>query len=457
MRKRILVLAGLSAVCLLAGPFPARAAEVYTGDLDKMVSKGNIRVLTTYNKTNFFKAEGQFQGYEYTLLKMFETFARDNGYKIALEFTPVSRDKLIPGLLQGQGDIAAASLTVTDKRLAVADFTIPYITGVSEVVVTHKSVPKPRGIDDLSGKHILVRESSNYFETLTHLNEKLAEKGLPPVIIDKAPEHLETEDILEMVNSGAVPMTAADNYIAEAWAEVLPDVRVNSDVRLRDNTLIAWMVRKDSPKLRMLLDEFLLEHKKSAFQSKILFSRYYKNNPWILNPLIRSKVEKLRDYRKLFVQYGEQYGFDWLVLMAAAFEYSGMDSAKISSAGVGLMQVPPTAAGGRDISSPEANIKAAANWLAMLRDQYFSKPGVAPGDQVRFALAAYRAGPEKITRAREKAEKMGLDPNRWSGHVAIAAQETAGDEVVRSVSNIDKYALIYRLSEEILSGGTAKP
>jgi membrane-bound lytic murein transglycosylase MltF len=234
-------------------------------------------------------------------------------------------------------------------------------------------------------------------------------------------------------------------------------VRVQSDVRLKENTLIAWMVRHESPRLRILLDEFLLEYKKSSAERDTLFARYYRNNPWIRNPLIRSKVEKLRDYRKIFVQNGEHYGFDWLVLMAAAFEFSGMDNTAKSPSGVGLMQVPPAAADGRDVSSPEANVKAAANRLAMLRDQYFSKPGIAPGDQLRFALAAYLVGPEKITRAREKAEKMGLDPNRWSGHVAIAAQETAGDEVVRSVGNIDKYALIYRLSEEINFPGTAKP
>ena len=49
---------------------------------------------------------------------------------------PVVRDELLPALIDGRGDIAAANLSVTEQRLEEVDFTAPLRTGVSEVLVT---------------------------------------------------------------------------------------------------------------------------------------------------------------------------------------------------------------------------------------------------------------------------------------------------------------------------------
>jgi ABC-type amino acid transport substrate-binding protein len=51
-------------------------------------------------------------------------------------FVPVSRDELLPALLDGRGDIVMGNLTVTPERQKVVDFADPWIGNVDEIVVT---------------------------------------------------------------------------------------------------------------------------------------------------------------------------------------------------------------------------------------------------------------------------------------------------------------------------------
>ena len=55
---------------------------------------------------------------------------------------------------------------------------------------------------------------------------------------------LATEDVLEFVNAGVMKITVMDEHIAEAWAEVLPDIVVRPDLTLNISGGIAWAVRK---------------------------------------------------------------------------------------------------------------------------------------------------------------------------------------------------------------------
>jgi membrane-bound lytic murein transglycosylase MltF len=74
---------------------------------------------------------------------------------------------------------------------------------------------------------------------------------------------------------------------------------------------------------------------------------------------------------------------------------------------------------------------------------------IAPADRILFSFASYNAGPANIAKARKKAKEMGFDPNRWFGHVEVAAAKTISREPVIYVRNIYKYYVAYRRLEEI--------
>ncbi len=118
----------------------AQMMEPYHGDFDTMVEDRLIRVLVTYNKTNFFLDGGTQRGITADALREFEK-ALNKELKLgrrALQVAaiPVLRDQLIPFLEEGRGDMAVASLTITPERAEQVDFSVPAAGNISELVVT---------------------------------------------------------------------------------------------------------------------------------------------------------------------------------------------------------------------------------------------------------------------------------------------------------------------------------
>src|SRR5262249_38581251 len=172
----------------------------WTGDLDGMVDRRLIRVLTVYSRTQYFIDQGTPRGTAYDQGKLLEDELnkklKTGELKIHVQFIPVSRDELLPALIEGKGDVVMANLTVTPERLKTVDFVAPGIAGVDEIVVTGPNVPTIASVDDLSGRDVFVRESSSYYQSLLKLNERLTGKAKPPVKLTPAPEELEDEDLL---------------------------------------------------------------------------------------------------------------------------------------------------------------------------------------------------------------------------------------------------------------------
>ncbi len=359
------------------------------------------------------------------------------------------------GIVSGRGDIAAAGLTITPARQRRVDFTLPYLTDISEVVVTHRRAPPIENISQLKGRTVFVRSGSSYVEHLIAFNE--AHKGwfTRGVRIQTLDPHLVTEDLLEMTNAGFIEHTVADEHIARAWARVLPDIVVREDLAIHQGGNIAWAVRKNSPKLLHSLNTFIRKHKKGTLLGNIIYERYYDNDRWIKKAAVGTEQGKMTRLTPLFNKYGEKYDFDPLILAALAYQESGFNNNKKSPRGaVGIMQMLPSTAADKNIGIKhpeklENNIHAGAKYLDFLRRRYFSESDIAPTDRVFFSLAAYNAGPAKVNQMRNFAKKRKLDPNRWFFNVEVIAAEKIGRETVEYVTNISKYYIAYRLQKDM--------
>ncbi len=441
-----------------AWPLSSHLNEKCTDDLEGLVEKRYIRVLTTFNKTNFFISGSRICGFEYSLLQDYiRSLNKGIGrkeLKVVAEFIPVPYDRLIPRLVEGFGDIAAAGLTITPERQKRVAFTNPYLTHVDELVVTNHTTQELKTLEDLSGRNVYVRKSSSYYESLVALNRNFAETGIPPLHILKIDESLQTEDIFEMVHSGAIPITIADSNLAEIWSSVFDNLQVHADLKVRTGSRIAWMVRKSNPELRESLNKFIRTHRKGTLLGNIYFERYFEHNKWIKNPLTNRTLERQRRYTELFKKYATQYGFDWRLIMAMAYQESRLDNSKKSHTGaVGIMQVRPSTAADKnvniqDVHVLENNVHAGVKYLAFLRDRYFQEEMINERNRIRFSLAAYNAGPQKIRRARRLAQEMDLDRYRWFRNVEMATLRIVGQETVQYVSNINKYYVLFKLYEE---------
>ena len=246
-------------------------------------------------------------------------------------------------------------------------------------------------------------------------------------------------------------MIVMDNHKAEFWDQIFDHIKVHPDIAVRSGGEIAWPFRKDSPKLKAVVNEFVKGHKKGTLFGNILLKRYLRDTRYVKNSVEQKELKKFEAMVALFEKYADQYDFDYLMISAQAYQESGLDQSKRSPAGaIGVMQMLPSTAadpnvGIPDIEKLDRNIHAGTKYLRFIVDRYFKDEAMDDANKILFAFASYNAGPARVISLRDKAAKMGLDPNVWFHNVEVVAAKEIGRETVQYVSNIYKYYIAYRM------------
>src|SRR6516225_2362488 len=430
----------------------------WTGDLNGMIKRQQIRALVVYSRTAFFYDQGRPDGISYEALQEFQrTLNREfktGNLPVTVTFLPLGYDQLEQALISGLGDLIAIPVAITPERQQRVAFSTPIMTGVKQIVVTGPSGAEATNLNDLSGKEIFVNPLAVYSESLQNLNKSLAAKGKKPVIVRSADKNLGDEDLLEMVNAGLLPATVTINVRAQFWAKIFDHLHLCSECVLSNEEQLAWVMRKDSPKLKKLVDEFVETHREGTSFGNTLLRRYLQNTKWVKNPATDSEMRKFRLYVDFFKKYAAQYDFDYLMIGAQGYQESLLDQGKRSPSGaVGIMQVIPKYAAASpinitDVGTAEKNIEAGTKMLHHITDTYFNDPAISQLDKTLFTFASYNAGPNRIARLRKKAAQDGLDPNKWFGNVELEVAKDIGQETVTYVDNIYKYYVAYKLTLE---------
>ncbi|HEY4973821.1 MAG TPA: transporter substrate-binding domain-containing protein, partial [Steroidobacteraceae bacterium] len=375
-------------------------------------------------------------------------------------FIPVSRARLLPLLIAGQGDVAAANLTITPERLKTVDFATPVAHDVKELIVTGPGAPPLATLDDLAGKDIYVSRATSYYDSLVMLNQGFRQRGLAPMRLREAPGNFETEDILEMANAGLVSIVVADGYIAKLWRQIYPNIKVREDLVVHQNGDIAFAIRKHSPQLKAQLDAFTRTHGQGTEFGNVTLKKYLGQTRWVQNATSEQELQKFNTLVGLFQKYGRQYDIDWLLMAAQGYQESQLDQGRHSAVGaIGIMQVMP-ATGEKlqvgDITQLEPNIHAGVKYIRYIVDQYYKNEPMDALNKVLFAFASYNAGPARIRALRTEAKSLGLDPNVWFDNVERVAAVRIGRETVQYVANIYKYYIAYTLVQDKVEQGLDK-
>jgi membrane-bound lytic murein transglycosylase MltF len=272
--------------------------QKWTGDFDGMTERHVIRALVPYSKTFYFLDGANQRGLEYELLKQFEKHInkklKTKHLKVNVVVIPTKRDRLLPALVEGLGDIAAGNLTVTPERLKRVDFSDPYFKRVDEILVTGPAAPQIETVDDLAGKEIHVRASSSYYDSLQGLNARFKKAGKAPVELVLADEYLEDEDLLEMMNAKLIPMIIIDSHKGQFWKQIFTDLTLHPEIKVRTGGQIGWAVRKNSPALKQVINAFMKKHQKGTLMGNILFKRYLKSTKWVRTRYLEKSAGDLR-------------------------------------------------------------------------------------------------------------------------------------------------------------------
>ena len=254
-RNTLFLPVSLTSLCLFAqcgdpgqeppAPQTPEAAPKYTGDLPDLRSRGVLRVIVPLDAISYMPRQGEQVTLDYDI-------ARDlaEALKLKVELVEVGDFSQMMGkLLEGEGDVVAASLTITPDRQKRTAFSVPYLH-VDEYLVTRSGGDLPETVDDLAGMEVSVRKSSSYYETLVEL-----QKQVPTLRIDTVEETLNIEGILAGVAGGKYEATVADAHLWQALSSYYDGLA--TPLVLAMERPIALMMRPGDTELKAKVDEFL--------------------------------------------------------------------------------------------------------------------------------------------------------------------------------------------------------
>jgi ABC-type amino acid transport substrate-binding protein len=149
--RRILSGAVLAALVTALGVAGGASAET---TLDAVKKRGKLiaGVKTDFPPFGYVDSSGRNLGFDTDLGHLFAKALFDDPTKV--EFVAVTSGNRIPFLQSGKIDIIIATVTITDERRQVVEFSDPYFLSGSLLLVPKASAV--RGVEDLAGKTVAV-------------------------------------------------------------------------------------------------------------------------------------------------------------------------------------------------------------------------------------------------------------------------------------------------------------
>ena len=430
-------------------------SEQWTGDLDELLKHRFIRIGVPYSKTLYYTVKGVQYGIAHETGNAFEEYLnreypqKNRNIKLHVIFYVTPRDKAVSNLNGGTLDILIGLITITPERQKLVDFSDPIVTDAKEVVVTGPNSPQLASLDGLSGKEVFVRKTSTYWKNLERLNERFQKEKKPSVTIRAVPEDLSDEDILEMVNAGMLSTTIVNDWAAKLWSQMLTKLQVHSDMAIATGESLGWAVRKNSPKLLATINKFLKTHRQGTAFGRQIHAKYMGSTYMLKQAVSPKGIERFERTERIFHKYSDKYGMDYLMMMAQAYQESGLNQQAKSSVGaIGIMQLmPDTGAEMKvgDIHQEEANIHAGIKYFHLVMERLYGNEPMDDFNKVIFTFAAYNCGPARVDQLRAEAAQKEFNPNVWFGNVEVIAAHRIGSETLTYVSNIYKYYVAYKL------------
>ena len=408
-----------------------------------LLPTGELRVVTRNAPTSYFlDSHGLPAGPEYEAVAAFAEFL-----KLPLRIMTVDTTaEVLAMLTEGEADLAAAGLTMTEQREYLRFG--PPLRQVNEQMVCRRGRPVPAQISDLGDRTIAVTEDSSYLETLQALQQE--HPSLRWTVLP-AP----TEQLLEQVWNRSLDCVVADSSIVNFNRRYFPELVVAFD--LSEARPQAWAVSEGSRALRKRILQWFNSAPGNQTMARIE-RRYFEFLPEFdyvdVRAFTRRIKQRYKKYEALFASSAEAHGLDPYLLAAQAYQESHWNPGAVSPTGVrGMMMLTLNTArslGVKDRHDAAQSIAAGAVYLASLRARL--PDSVLGKDRDFQALAAYNVGPYHLDDARTLAARLGEDPDRWSSLrevLPLLANEryyrdlpygyARGSEPVRYVSRIRNF------------------
>jgi membrane-bound lytic murein transglycosylase F len=374
--------------------------------LEQVLDVGELRVVTRESPTAYVDGPDGPSGPEYDLVR---AFADHLGVDLVIE-TVQSVPEVLPHLLSGKAHMAAAGLSITDSRREYVNFGHPYEM-VDMHLVYKLGTGKPRSVEEVIGRPIEVVAGTSHADMLVSMQAE------HPELTWTENADVEVATLLAKVAAGDVDFTIADSTEFSIQRHFYPDLRVALDLEVDD--ALAWAFPKVSgDSLLGRADDFLIGYEREGLLAQVK-DRYYGHTDKFdyvgTRNFIRHYESRLPRYRAMFEEAAAEWGLDWRLLAAIAYQESHWRAGAVSPTGVrGIMMLTEDTAnylGIEDRVDPRNSIFGGAQYYARQTERVADS--VEEPDRTWMALAAYNVGFNHLKDARQIVEWQGGNPDAW--------------------------------------------
>ncbi len=375
-----------------------------------------LKVVTLYGPTSYFIYRGEPMGYDYTLV---DSLAHDKHMVLDLKVAR-SLSAAVDMLDSGKVDLIAYDVPITEhyKKYVIPCGPENYTTQVLVQPKVHGQ-PVLTDVTQLVGKEVYVEKDSRYLRRLENLNDEI---GGGIIIKEVDADRLITEDLIQLVSDGKIPLTVVDSDIARLNSTYYPDLDVDLAVSFPQRA--SWAVAPEKEELAKEIDDWFAGAVPQRTNAELL-KRFFEQTKY--EPTVKFDFSKgyISKYDNLFKKYAPSIGWDWRLMAAQAYQESKFrPNAKSWVGARGLMQIMPSTARGyrtkvSQLNNPEVSVKVASMLLEDL-DGYLRKYVPSDKERIKFVIAAYNVGIAHVYDAIALAKKYGLNPTVWDDNVAKA-------------------------------------
>jgi len=372
---------------------------------DDIKQQGVLRVITRFDGNNYFLSRGRPAGFE---LELARRFAKRHDLRLEV-LVGHEDEQILKWLRSGAGDLITTriheSLLRDSAELSVSrDYR-------HDAAVLISSATRPiQSKADIIGKFIAGYEGSS---TIAAAKDFLDGSGTV-IAVDR---RVSLSLLIDRIESGTIDAAVIAGHQIKSVLDLsrgaISGLSIPNPYRYR------WTLRGDSPQMAVEIEKFIQDEYREGTYN--ILERRYVAEESELQPTLTD----LSPFDELLQTYSALYDFDWRLIAAQMYQESQFNPEAVSRNGaLGLMQIMPETAVGLGLQNPndpEAGIHAGIKYLDWLRNRFDNH--IPMDERTWLALAAYNIGYEHVRRARTRARKIGLNPDKWFGNVEVAMRQ----------------------------------
>ena len=424
--------------------------------LASILKNNELRISTINSADTYFLDKNSPSGFEYDLATAFAEHLNVQ-LKLTVRIDPA---QLTEDLMSRDSHISIPGRSEIIPNTASILATTSYTSNQSVAIYREtRGIKYPRGLINIAGRRVLLTTGSPQELQMTR------QRFLYPTLSWESIKHITTYEILERVFNKEADIAIISLLDFQAVGPFFPGLKIG--FKFQNPQKIHWLiVDKKDRSLQRAVNTFLsLESTETLI--KTLNKKYYQSsNPLNYFDTVTFKKDfntRLPALEQHFRAAAKKYDFDWLLLVAIAYQESHWNPKAVSPTGVkGIMMLTKAAAREvkvTDRTDPIQSIFGGAEYLRNVKEKIPSR--IKEPDRTFLALAGYNTGFGHLEDARILATRAGLNPDSWAVvnkqlplltkakyYTTVKHGYARGYEPVNYVKNIRQYLKILTWEKE---------